>query len=340
MSPKTHSKGGRKSCYRRRPISARGSNRKGAVTRRTCFLLLGGSNINGSKGLAKVTAVTFRPTTERASALLRGSEVTCYFPRGYFCYFLSLGCGATVYNRRQRDRLVARHFRRLQTTCQPSMLLSPTGVTFTARTSCLSSTLCAAPEQASSPACRRQPGYGARHGRRRAGRHGALRPRRRRPSMSGCRSRDEGSRTERAIVRLLQAQGIAATKISGMYKPGADSVEVKCCATGFDATAFTSKWGAQTQAIGWTARELFGLHTPPERPHPTYSRLGRLDHTGLIWLLRGRPVVALTETTATIAASGATLTFRRTRGAHGPADECAREARGRLKTGRTENESS
>jgi hypothetical protein len=108
-----------------------------------------------------------------------------------------------------------------------------------------------------------------------------------------------------------------------------------------DATAFIPKWGGQAQALGWTARELFGLHTPPERPHPTYSRLGRLDHTGLIWLLRDRPVVALTETTATIrAASGATLTFRRTRGAHGPADECAREARGRLKTGRNENESS
>ena len=61
--------------------------------------------------------------------------------------------------------------------------------------------------------------------------------------MSGRRSRDKGARTERAIVRLLQAQGIAATKISGMYKPGADitmpllgadrAVEVKCRAAGF-----------------------------------------------------------------------------------------------------------
>ena len=38
--------------------------------------------------------------------------------------------------------------------------------------------------------------------------------------MSGCRSRDKGARTERAIVRLLQALG--AVKISGMYKLGAD----------------------------------------------------------------------------------------------------------------------
>jgi Holliday junction resolvase len=42
--------------------------------------------------------------------------------------------------------------------------------------------------------------------------------------MSGRRSRDEGSRTERAIVRLLQAQGIAATKISRAYQRGHDIV--------------------------------------------------------------------------------------------------------------------
>ena len=61
--------------------------------------------------------------------------------------------------------------------------------------------------------------------------------------MSGRRSRDKGARTERAIIKALQAQGIMATKISGMYKPGADismpllgsdmAVEVKCRAAGF-----------------------------------------------------------------------------------------------------------
>jgi hypothetical protein len=134
-----------KACYRGRAISVRRSNKKGTVTRRTCFLLLKGINTNINKSLATVTAVTVRPTTERASALLRGSKVTCYFARGYFCYFLSLGRGATVYNRRQRDRLVVRHFCRLQTTWQPSMFSPTTGVTFTAGTSCLSLTFCAAP---------------------------------------------------------------------------------------------------------------------------------------------------------------------------------------------------
>jgi hypothetical protein len=60
--------------------------------------------------------------------------------------------------------------------------------------------------------------------------------------MSGRRSRDKGARTERAVVRLLQAQGIAAENISSLYKPGADinvpllgihRIEVKCRAAGF-----------------------------------------------------------------------------------------------------------
>ena len=61
--------------------------------------------------------------------------------------------------------------------------------------------------------------------------------------MSGRRSRDKGARTECAIVRLLQASGIEATKISGAWLPGADlrlpilgvdrTVEIKCRAAGF-----------------------------------------------------------------------------------------------------------
>jgi hypothetical protein len=61
--------------------------------------------------------------------------------------------------------------------------------------------------------------------------------------MSGRRSRDKGARTERALVRLLQGQGIAAAKISRAWCAGADlrvpllgvdrAVEVKCRAAGF-----------------------------------------------------------------------------------------------------------
>ena len=56
----------------------------------------------------------------------------------------------------------------------------------------------------------------------------------------------------------------------------------------------------RARTLGWTARELFGLHALPARPHPNYRRLSRYDETGLIWLLGGRPVVALTETTAAV----------------------------------------
>jgi hypothetical protein len=61
--------------------------------------------------------------------------------------------------------------------------------------------------------------------------------------MSRRRCRDKGTRTERAIVRVLQAQGIAAPKISGTYNPGTNismsslgsdtTIEVKRRATGF-----------------------------------------------------------------------------------------------------------
>jgi hypothetical protein len=67
-----------------------------------------------------------------------------------------------------------------------------------------------------------------------------------------------------------------------------------------DGKRFLAKWGEQAEALGCTARDLFGLHKPPDKPHATYNRLSRYDATGLCWLLQGRPVVALTETTATI----------------------------------------
>jgi hypothetical protein len=52
--------------------------------------------------------------------------------------------------------------------------------------------------------------------------------------------------------------------------------------------------------LGWTSADLFGLHPPPAKPHPSYSRLSRYDATGLCWLLQGREVIALTEATASI----------------------------------------
>ena len=62
-----------------------------------------------------------------------------------------------------------------------------------------------------------------------------------------------------------------------------------------DGRQFLTQWGQQAAALGWTARDLFGLHEVPQMPHVSYRRLARYDCTGLCWLLRGREVVALTR---------------------------------------------
>jgi hypothetical protein len=79
-----------------------------------------------------------------------------------------------------------------------------------------------------------------------------------------------------------------------------------------DGRAFLAKWGEQAEALGWTARDLFGLAPVPEKPASNYRRLSRYDLSGLVWLLKGRPVVALTESEAAIEnATGAILVYRR-----------------------------
>jgi hypothetical protein len=67
-----------------------------------------------------------------------------------------------------------------------------------------------------------------------------------------------------------------------------------------DGRRFIVQWGEQAEALGWIAEDLFGLQDPPEQPGPNYRRLSRYDVIGLIWLLHGRPVVALTADRAVI----------------------------------------
>jgi hypothetical protein len=79
-----------------------------------------------------------------------------------------------------------------------------------------------------------------------------------------------------------------------------------------DGRRFLVTWGERAQALGWTARDLFGLHEVPHTPHASYRRLARHDCTDLIWLLRGAVVVDLTESTAAICGRlGAVTTYRR-----------------------------
>ena len=79
-----------------------------------------------------------------------------------------------------------------------------------------------------------------------------------------------------------------------------------------DGRRFLAQWGKQAEALGWTARELFGLAAIPDKPHPRYRRPSRYDETGLIWLLRGRQVLSLTESTAAVEnQTGAVTVYRR-----------------------------
>lgn len=79
-----------------------------------------------------------------------------------------------------------------------------------------------------------------------------------------------------------------------------------------DAQRFLANWSDKAAALGWTVEELFALHQVPARPAPSYSRLARYDRTGLVWLLQGRSVIALTADTAAIRTpSGGTVSYRK-----------------------------
>src|SRR5262249_2661696 len=78
-----------------------------------------------------------------------------------------------------------------------------------------------------------------------------------------------------------------------------------------DGRRFLPRWGDQAHALGWTARDLFGLIAVPEHAKPSFNRLSRYDEIGLVWLLWGRPVVALTEATAASQSSTGAITIYR-----------------------------
>ena len=78
-----------------------------------------------------------------------------------------------------------------------------------------------------------------------------------------------------------------------------------------DGAHFLAQWGEQAAALGWTARDLFGLADIPDRPASNYQRLSRYDLTGLVWLLQGRRVVALTKDTAVIETAIGTVSYQR-----------------------------
>jgi hypothetical protein len=72
-----------------------------------------------------------------------------------------------------------------------------------------------------------------------------------------------------------------------------------------DCRAFLANDGLTTaEALGWTVADLFGAD--PDKPY------ARIDRAGLVWLLGGNRVVAMTDTVAVIETrSGARQTYRR-----------------------------
>jgi hypothetical protein len=71
-----------------------------------------------------------------------------------------------------------------------------------------------------------------------------------------------------------------------------------------DAESFLGRWGDTAHQLGWTALDLFGVH--PIAP------AARFDIMGLLPLLHGGAVIALTEDAAAIRRpSNAILTYRR-----------------------------
>jgi hypothetical protein len=120
----------------------------------------------------------------------------------------------------------------------------------------------------------------------------------------------EKSRITRAV--LLQAPyGVPEPWVQGVADllvapPHPDWPEPGWKILQSDALTFLKDWAAQAHALGWDGLDLFGVHG--EAPH------ARLDGMGLVPLLSGRPVVALTAASAAIKAnSGGVLTFRRHR---------------------------
>jgi integrase len=120
--------------------------------------------------------------------------------------------------------------------------------------------------------------------------------------------------TSVALVAFVAGRGDFARRPSTLWSVDARSTSItkRWQQAVADGRRFVTQFGEQAEALGWASADLFGLHTPPEKPTANYRRLSRYDQTGLIWLLRGRPVIVLTSTEAIIRCpSGAALKFYR-----------------------------
>ncbi len=111
------------------------------------------------------------------------------------------------------------------------------------------------------------------------------------------------------VILLQVADGVPETWTRGVVNllvasPHPDWSEAGWKTLQEDALMFLRDWAIQAHRLGWDTLDLFGVDAE--------ASFDRLDGMGLVPLLGGRPVVALTENSAVInAASGGTLTYRR-----------------------------
>src|SRR5262249_25385378 len=89
-----------------------------------------------------------------------------------------------------------------------------------------------------------------------------------------------------------------------------------------DADRFLVTWGATAAALGWTAPDLFGVH----RQKP----MARYDAAGLVVLLDGGDIVALTADCAEIRTRSGALQRYRRRPFHGSGQVLLWELPGRV----------
>ena len=118
-------------------------------------------------------------------------------------------------------------------------------------------------------------------------------------AQPSCSERDDGA--ERSGIGTQWREGVL--RLSTMQPPRSYPRHAWQQLT-VDAERFLEDWAAQAHRLGWPAWELFGCH----RRAPW----GRIQAMGLVLLLQGDGIAALTATEAVLrTATGAYQTYRR-----------------------------
>lgn len=117
----------------------------------------------------------------------------------------------------------------------------------------------------------------------------------------GAAAAYEAAWTADESARLLREWTLGLARLRDMPPPSGFA-EPRWRRLADDGRRFLRRWGVEAVAAGWTTTDLFGLH--PTAPAARY------DAMGLVALIAGGDVVAITSRFATIRmASGSCLTY-------------------------------